>query len=155
MCQGWHIHSHIEAAWVVMDVWYRGLHHHTAEGRDALMIVWYPIYDEEFIFNLVEEFQARRAYLACRILVEVQDLWMNVLVLESEYSVMIGSIPWRLMSRLLALPGQQQPWYWPWKVNRFLSSLRKDLNYLCLLTIKDDVVENVDMFFFSTKLFTM
>ena len=43
------------------------------------------------------------------------------------------SISWLLMPWLLTSPGHQQPWYWlcTWcRIERFLSYLRKDFNYL-------------------------
>ena len=41
------------------------------------------------------------------------------------------SAPWLLMSWLLALLGHQQQWYWHCRINKSLSSKRKDLNQLC------------------------
>ena len=37
---------------------------------------------------------------------------LAVLVLQSEYSGITWSIPWRVLSWLLASPGHQQLWYW-------------------------------------------
>ena len=40
------------------------------------------------------------------------------------------SKPWLLMPWLLASPGHQEPWCWLCSINRSLSSMRKDFNYL-------------------------
>ena len=45
------------------------------------------------------------------------------------YLGLTRSISWLLLHWLLTSPGQQQPWYWPWRIGRFLSYLRKDFNY--------------------------
>ena len=47
---------------------------------------------------------------------------LTLLVLKQEYSGITKSIPLLLMSWLLVSPGHQQPWYWPYRTNRFLSS---------------------------------
>ena len=49
-------------------------------------------------------------------------------MLKTEYS-RTTSIPWLLMAWLLVSPGHQQQWYWLFRINRSLSSMRKDINY--------------------------
>ena len=51
-------------------------------------------------------------------------------VWEPSYLSLTRSISWLLMPWLLMSPGHQQPWYWLCRIGRFLSYLRKDLNYL-------------------------
>ena len=41
------------------------------------------------------------------------------------------SISWLLMPWLLASPEHQHPWYWLWRIDRFLSYLRMDFNCPC------------------------
>ena len=40
------------------------------------------------------------------------------------------------MPRLLALPDHQHPLYWLYKIGRSLSSMRKDFNHLCHISIE-------------------
>ena len=47
------------------------------------------------------------------------------------------SISWLLMPWLLASPGHQQPWYWLYRIGRFLSYLRKDFN--CRRRINEEI----------------
>ena len=41
-------------------------------------------------------------------------------------------MPW-----LLASPGHQQPWYWLCRIDRSLSYSRRNVNYLCLLSVEE------------------
>ena len=52
------------------------------------------------------------------------------------YLGLTRSISWLLMPWLLTLPGHQQPWYWLCIIGRFLSYLRKDLNYLRRINVE-------------------
>ena len=52
-------------------------------------------------------------------------------VLESSWNVS-ETLPW-----LLASAGHQQPWYWLCRIGRPLSYLRKYLNYLCHINVKE------------------
>ena len=47
------------------------------------------------------------------------------------------SIPWLLMSWLLASPGHQQPWYWLCWIGRSLPYSRRNFNYLCLISVEE------------------
>ena len=49
--------------------------------------------------------------------------------------------PWLVIPWMIALPGHQQPWHCLCRINRSLSSMRKDFNYLNHLS-----VENADMY---------
>ena len=51
-------------------------------------------------------------------------------MIKLAYTGQIRSIPWQLMLWLLVSPGQQQPWYWTCSINRSLSYIRQDFNYL-------------------------
>ena len=73
-----------------------------------------------------------------------QPLFMKNLFIEFSLTVMLPtwrpkfplftrSIPWLLMTWLLALPGHQQPWLWMCRMNAYLSSSLKDFNQLCHL----------------------
>ena len=46
-----------------------------------------------------------------------------------------GSIPTLLIPWLLGSPGQQQPGYWPCRLNGAFSYMTKDLSYLCHLSV--------------------
>ena len=48
-----------------------------------------------------------------------------------------GSISWLLMPWLLASPGHQQPWYWLYRIDRSLSYSRRNVNYLCLISVEE------------------
>ena len=61
---------------------------------------------------------------------------LTFLALKSEHSRIIMSIPWLLMPWLIASPGHQQLWYWICRMKWFLSSTRKDFNYLHHLSEK-------------------
>ena len=52
------------------------------------------------------------------------------------YLALTRSISWLLMTWLLTSRGHQQPWYWPCKICSFLSSLRKDFNYLRFINVE-------------------
>ena len=52
------------------------------------------------------------------------------------YLHLTRSISWLLMLWPLTSPGHQQPWYWLCKIGRFLSYLRKDLNYLHRINVE-------------------
>ena len=57
----------------------------------------------------------------------------NVLTLNMRGPSYLGltrSISWLLMPWLLTSPGHQQPWYWLYRIGKFWSYLRKDLDYL-------------------------
>ena len=50
--------------------------------------------------------------------------------------MIIRSIPWLLMPWLPVSPGHQQSWYWLCRINRSLSSVQNDFNYLCHLSFE-------------------
>ena len=52
------------------------------------------------------------------------------------YFGLTRSISWLLMPWLLTSPGHQQPWYSLCIIGRFLSYLRKDLNYLHRINVE-------------------
>ena len=54
---------------------------------------------------------------------------LTLLVLKLGHSGRSRSIPWLLMPWLLVSPGHQQPWHWPCRINRSLSSMGKIYNY--------------------------
>ena len=66
---------------------------------------------------------------------EARGLTLNVRGLS--YLGLTRSISWLLMLWLLSLPGHQQPWYWLCRIDRSLSYLRKDFNYLCLIDVEE------------------
>ena len=85
--------------------------------------------------------------LLCYNICHVLLFWYQILnstpvVLKLEYSRMIMSILWLLMSWLQASPGHQHPCYYLCWINRPLSSTRKDFNYLCYFCVKINI-ENV------------
>ena len=60
---------------------------------------------------------------------------MPLLDWASYINVIIYScLPW-----LFASPGLQQPWYWLWKIGKYRSYTRKDLNYLWHVSAGDDI----------------
>ena len=62
--------------------------------------------------------------------------WFTLLVLKPEYSGITRSIPCLLMAWLLVSPGQQQSWFWWYRIKGPLSLMRKNFNYLCHLSIE-------------------
>ena len=53
------------------------------------------------------------------------DKKVNILLLKSEHSGIIRTMPWLLMPRLITSPSHQQPWYWVWSATKnYYSSLR-------------------------------
>ena len=52
------------------------------------------------------------------------------------YLSLTRSISWQLMPWLLTSPGHQQPWYWLCKINKSLSCLRKNFNYLRRINVE-------------------
>ena len=71
------------------------------------------------------------------ILLKLQ-LTLNVQGLS--YLGLTRSISWLLMPWLLTSPGHQQPWYRLCRIDRFLSYLRKDLNYQFSYSARADCV---------------
>ena len=71
-------------------------------------------------------------------------------VLKQEYSRISRSILWLLMPRLLASPGHQQPHYrlWLCRINRFLSSMGMDSNWLSHLRV--DKWQKMQIYFIFT-----
>ena len=63
------------------------------------------------------------------------ELTLNVPGLS--YLFLTSSKSWLLMSWLLTLPGHQQPWYWPCRIGRSLSYLRKGFKYLCHINVEE------------------
>ena len=59
---------------------------------------------------------------------------LTLLQLRLEYPGRTRS--WLQMTWLLVSPGHQQPWHRPHRINRSLSSMRKDLNNLCHLRVE-------------------
>ena len=47
------------------------------------------------------------------------------------------SILWLLMPWLLTSPGHQQPWYWFYRISRSFFCLRRNFNYLCLISVEE------------------
>ena len=62
---------------------------------------------------------------------------LTLKVWGQSYPSLTWSISWLLMSWLLVSPGHQQPWYWPCKLDRPLSSIRKDFYYLCHASVEE------------------
>ena len=61
-------------------------------------------------------------------------LGLNMLTLNVRGPIYLGftrSISWLLMPWLHTSPGHQQPWYWPCRICRSWSYLRKDFKYMC------------------------
>ena len=61
---------------------------------------------------------------------------LTVLVPREEYSWRMRSMPWLLMPWLLVSSGHQQPWHQPRRINGFLFSTWKDLNYLHYFSVE-------------------
>ena len=62
---------------------------------------------------------------------------LTVLTLNAwglNYSGSTQSVSWLLMPWLLTSPRHQHHWYWPCRIGKFLSYVRKDFNYLCQLS---------------------
>ena len=66
------------------------------------------------------------------------------------YIGLTRSISWLLMPWLLKSPGHQQPWYWLYRISRFLSYLRKDFN-TCVIPIWRNDTKCKYMFMFPLK----
>ena len=77
-------------------------------------------------------FSSERTDILCGFQLKV--LTLNVR--GPSYLGLTRSISWLLMTWLLTSPGHQQPWYWPCTICRFLSSLRKDFNYLRFINVE-------------------
>ena len=63
----------------------------------------------------------------------------NILTLNvrgPSYLGLTRSISWLLMPWLLTSPGHQQPWYWPCRICRSWSYLRKDFKYMCHINME-------------------
>ena len=60
----------------------------------------------------------------------VSNIVLTLNVRAPSYLGLTTSISWLLMPWLLMSPAHQQPWYWPCRIGRFLSYLRKNFNYL-------------------------
>ena len=74
------------------------------------------------------------------ILLIQQDIlitWLTLNIQGPSYLGLTRSIPWLLISWLLASPGHQQPWYWLRTMGRSLSYLRKDFNHLCHINVEE------------------
>ena len=54
----------------------------------------------------------------------------------------------------LALPGHQHPWYWPDRLGKFLSYLRKDFNYLSHVNVEEWYKMQIYVFVPSKKFST-
>ena len=63
---------------------------------------------------------------------------VNNLVLKMKYPGKIRSTPWLLMPLLLASPAHQQLWYWIWRVDSPLSSMRLNWNYFIIPVLSND-----------------
>ena len=63
------------------------------------------------------------------------SLTLNVRGLS--YLGLTRSISWLLKPWLLASPGHQQPWYWPCRMGKSLSYLRKGFNHLCHISVEE------------------
>ena len=66
-----------------------------------------------------------------------QHIHLTFNVWRPSYLGLTWSISWLLMPWLLASPGHQQPWLWLRRISRFLSNLRKDVNYLCYINVRE------------------
>ena len=66
-----------------------------------------------------------------------------LMVLKLEYFGKGMTIAWLLMPCTHALPGHQQPWYWLCRINRSLSFMGKEFNYLhnLIITIRFPILE--------------
>ena len=73
-------------------------------------------------------------YMASPRVSELKKLTLNVR--GPSYLGLTRSISWLLMPWLLTSPGHQQPWYWLCRIDRFLSYLRKDFNYLRRINVE-------------------
>ena len=58
------------------------------------------------------------------------DIFVTLPVVKPEYYGTTKSIPWLMMPWYFALPGHQQPRYWLCCIDKSLSSMMKDFNYL-------------------------
>ena len=61
-----------------------------------------------------------------------------LLVLKLEYSGITRSIPWLLMPWLQKEPGHQQPWYWIFRINGSLASMRNYCTACAILLLQND-----------------
>ena len=64
------------------------------------------------------------------------SLYFELILFVLEYSWRNKSISWLLMSWRLASPGHQQPWYWLDRIKVSLSSMGKDFNNICHLSVE-------------------
>ena len=62
--------------------------------------------------------------------------WAHVQIFSLKFSQNHENVS-ETLPRLLASPGHQQPWYWLCRIGRPLSYLRKCLNYLCHINVKE------------------
>ena len=55
---------------------------------------------------------------------------------EPDYFRITRSISWLMVTLLRMSPGQQQPWHWIYRINESMSSIRKDIYFLCHLSVE-------------------
>ena len=82
----------------------------------------------------------RIGYNVCTFRVGLRMLFHSFLTLNvrgPNYLGLTRSISWLLMPWLLTSPGHQQPWYWLYRICRFLSYLRKNFKYLCHINVEE------------------
>ena len=65
----------------------------------------------------------------------VAELTLNMQGLS--YPSLTRSVSWLLMSWLFVSPGHQHLWYWLCRIDKFLSSIRKDFNYLSYISTEE------------------
>ena len=70
------------------------------------------------------------------------------------YLGLTRSIPWLLMPWLLTSPGNQQPWYWLYRICRFFSYLRRDFKYLCQINVEEWHKMQIHVYITSEKFST-
>ena len=85
-------------------------------------------------FKLNWIYQPDTRAMSSGVLIHLILLTLNVR--GPSYLGLTRSISWLLMPWLLTSPGHQQLWYWLCIIDRFLSYLRKDFNYLRRINVK-------------------
>ena len=73
----------------------------------------------------------------CHHMVSLGHNELTLNVRGPSYLGLTRSISWLLKPWLLASPGHEQPWYWPYRMGKSLSYLRKDFNHLCHINVEE------------------
>ena len=85
-------------------------------------------------------------YLLCfDVICGYSNKQLTLSLLKPEYFRITSSIALLMMLWVLVLPGYQQPWYWPCRVNGTLFSMRENFNYREISNISRTKSQNINV----------